>query len=248
MKWSDQGIVLSAKKHGENSLIVVLLTENHGKHAGLVRGGTNRRVRGIYEPGNFVIANWSARLEEHLGTWVCELVTAKAGLILNKPLRLSGLSSACAVAERSLPEREPHPIFFSNFKNLVDSINLNNWTAYYVNWEINLLAELGFGLDLTSCAATGSKENLIYVSPKSGRAVSKTAGKPYHHKLLPLPLFLRPGPESKQPPMSDLVLGLELTQYFLERHIFSYATGDEPSARTRFVDRLRQLATISCIE
>ncbi len=126
MKWSDKGIVLSAKKHGENSLIVVLMTEKHGKHAGLVRGGTHKRVRGIYEPGNFLIANWSARLEEHLGTWISELVTSNAGLILNNPLRLSGLSSACAVTERSLPEREPHPNFFSKLKNLVASIEINN--------------------------------------------------------------------------------------------------------------------------
>ena len=246
MNWFDQGIVLSARKYGENSLIVALMTATHGKHSGLVRGGTSKRVRGIYEPGNFVTANWNARLEEHLGIYTCELVASKAALILNDPLLLSGLSSACAVTECAFPEKEPHTVFFNYFQNLITTIDSPHWVKRYVSWEISLLTELGFGLDLSACAATGNRDNLIYVSPKSGKAVSKAVGKPYHHKLLPLPNFLTSDLEtSDNPSTADLAAGLEMAEYFLKRNIFIHNKGGEPPARTRFVDRLKQIATIS---
>ena len=246
MNWFDQGIVLSARKYGENSLIVALMTATHGKHSGLVRGGTSKRVRGIYEPGNFVTANWNARLEEHLGIYTCELVASKAALILNDPLLLSGLSSACAVTECAFPEKEPHTVFFNYFQNLITTIDSPHWVERYVFWEISLLTELGFGLDLSACAATGNRDNLIYVSPKSGKAVSKAVGKPYHHKLLPLPNFLTSDLEtSDNPSTADLAAGLEMAEYFLKRNIFIHNKGGEPPARTRFVDRLKQIATIS---
>ena len=246
MNWFDQGIVLSARKYGENSLIVALMTGTHGKHSGLVRGGTSKRVRGIYEPGNFVTANWNARLEDHLGIYTCELVASKAALILNDPLLLSGLSSACAVTECAFPEREPHSVFFNNFRNLVASLDSPNWVEHYVFWEIRLLTELGFGLDLSACAATGNSDQLVYVSPKSGKAVSKVVGEPYHHKLLPLPGFLTSNYENAgSPSTADLAAGLEMAEYFLKRNIFIHIKGGEPPARTRFVDRLKQLATIS---
>ena len=248
MKWSDQAIVLSSKKYGENALVVVLMTKTHGKHAGLVRGGTSKKARGLYEPGNFVTAHWNARLEDHLGIYTCELLASNAALVLNNPLILAGLSSACAVTERAFPERESHPIFFANLTELIASLGAMHWIAYYVSWELKLLADLGFGLDLSNCAATGSKEELVYISPKSGKAISKSAGKPYHHKLLRLPEFLTNDlKNSEKPSINDLVAGLELSRYFLQHNIFINYKNGEPPARIRFVDRLKHLATISCV-
>ena len=155
MNWSDQGIVLSARKHGESSLIVARMTASHGNHVGLIQGGVSKRWRGVYEPGNFLTVDWRARLEDHLGTFTCELVEAKAAPLLNNPCKLACLSSACAVTEYALPEREPHPWFYSTFKDLIISLDTKSWMEYYVFWEINLLAELGFGLELSVCAATG---------------------------------------------------------------------------------------------
>ena len=246
MNWSDQAIVLSSKKYSENSLVVILMTKYHGKHSGLVRGGTGKKVRGLYEPGNFVTANWSARLEDHLGIYSCELLSSNAALVLNTPLTLAGLSAACAVTERALPEREAYTNIFLHLTDLINSLDDVNWTANYVCWEIKLLAELGFGLDLSSCAATGQNERLIYVSPKSGKAISESAGKPYHHKLLSLPEFLTTG-INKNPSIRELIAGLELTNYFLRRYVFINYKNGEPPARTRFVDRIKQLATISCV-
>lgn len=246
MNWSDQGIVLSARKHGESSLIASIMTESHGSHMGLIRGGNSRRGRGVYEPGNFVAVKWQARLEDHLGAFTCELVEAKAALYLNNPWKLSCLSSACAVTEYALPEREPHPLFFGTFRDLLISLNTNYWMKFYILWELNLLAELGFGLELNVCAATGLKSQLAYVSPKSGQAVSKLAGKPYHDKLLPLPKFLTSDfDKSEEPSRLEILSGLELTGYFLNRYIFTHRPNEEPAARTRFIDRLKQLGTIS---
>ena len=223
------------------------MTASHGSHAGLIRGGASKRGRGVYEPGNFVTVDWQARLEDHLGTFTCELVEAKAALILNNPSKLACLSSACAVTEYSLPEREPHPLFYCTFKDLIISLDTERWMECYVFWEINLLAELGFGLELNVCAVTGRKNQLAYVSPKSGRAVSESAGKHYHDKLLPLPTFLTPHRETTEnPSTADVLAGLELSGYFLNRHIFTHHKNGEPAARTRFIDRLKQSATISC--
>ena len=186
MKWSDVGIVLSAKKYGERSTIVNLITAEHGRFAGLVRGGAGRRARGLFETGNFVTADWQARLEDHLGTYSCELLKSNAALVLDNPLLLAGLISACAVTERALPERDPQPQHYLNLSSLITAIHGERWIQRYVLWELTLLSELGFGLDLSACAATGSRDDLIYVSPKSGQAVSAEAGAPYQKKLLPL--------------------------------------------------------------
>ena len=246
MNWSDEGIVLSARKHGETSVIVTLMTTAHGCHAGLVRGGAGRRARGLYETGNFVTADWRARLEEHLGTYTCELLKPNAALVLDEPVKLAGLSSACAVTERALPEREPHPELYESLKTLVASIEEEGWLQRYVMWELGILTDLGFGLDLTSCAATGRQDNLVYVSPKSGQAVSEKAGAPYKEKLLPLPSFLSPlENDSGTPSKEDLAAGLELTGYFLERFVFIHHRSGGPAARTLFVDRLAQSATIT---
>jgi DNA repair protein RecO (recombination protein O) len=245
MNWTDDGIVLSARKHGETSLIVTLLTAVHGAHSGLVRGGAGKRARGIYEAGNFVTADWRARLEDHLGAYICELTSPNAAPVLGDALKLAGLSSACAVTERALPEREPMPEIFASLHALIEALEDDNWISRYVAWELDLLTQLGFGLDLTACAATGTSDNLVYVSPKSGQAVSEDAGRPYHDRMLPLPKFLKSLELQEDVRAEELVKGLELTGYFLDRHAFIHHKTGAPSARTRLVDRVKQLATIS---
>ena len=243
MDWTDRGIVLSARKHGENAVILALLTEAHGRHLGLVRGGAGRRARGLYQPGNLLEAAWRARIEDHLGSYSCELVRANAATVLDDPLRLAGLSALVAVIEAALPEREAHPSLYARVVDLIDHLGAADWLEHYVYFELALLRELGFGLDLSACAATGRNDQLVYVSPRTGRAVSASAGEPYQDKLLPLPAFLT-ADRSAAP--AEIVAGLALTGYFLERTLFTHPSpgrsGAPPAARTRFVDRLRQTA------
>ena len=239
MEWSDTGIVLSARRHGENAAVVSLLTEHHGRHAGLVHGALGRRARGLYQPGNALTARWQARLAEHLGRYTCELVRARASLVLDDPPRLAALAAVCALTEATLPERLPYPQVFGATGRLLDTLETGEtWAEAVVHWELALLAELGFGLDLSACAATGAIDDLAYVSPRSGRAVSQEAGAPYAEKLFPLPPFLlRPGTDAAN--AADIVAGLRLTGWFLERHVFSGQGGRMPAARERFIDRLQ---------
>ena len=240
MEWSDEGIVLSARKHGESAAIVTLLTREHGRHAGLVRGGAGRRARGLYQPGNRLHATWRGRLAEHLGSFTCELTQAVAAPLLEDPLRLACLSAVCAVAETSLPERETHVPVFEGLGVVLAALSESDdevWQSVYVRWEMGLLQELGFGLDLTRCAATGAQDGLTHVSPKTGRAVSAAAAEPYRDKLLVLPSFMLPGGAPTTP--RDVVDGLKTTGYFLERHVFSQRReARAPDARSRFIDRL----------
>ena len=238
MHWTDDGIVLSARPHGESSAVVQLLTRGQGRHAGLVRGGQGKRARGIYQPGNLVAANWTARLAEHLGNYTCELLESHAARVLDDPPRLAALSAAAAVSEAALPEREPHPACFEGFLALLAALPGDHWAEVYVRWELALLAELGFGLDLESCAAGGANDQLAYVSPKSGRAVSLAAGEPYRDKLLPLPGFLigRGGGGA-----AEVEQGLALTGFFLERHVFAPHHRDLPAARRRLAERFPAL-------
>ena len=183
--------LLAVRRHGESALIVELLTREHGRHLGLVRGGQSPKMRAVLQPGNEVAAAWRGRLSEHLGTIACELACAHAARLLDDPERLAGLAAATAIIAATLPEREPHADVFAAFAALLASLDsAEDWQARYIKWECGLLKALGFGLDLTRCAATGVTTDLAYVSPRSGRAVSRAAGQPYHDKLLPLPDFL----------------------------------------------------------
>lgn len=233
MDWTDDAIVLSARKHGENATITTLLTRERGVHAGLVRGGAGKRLRGLQEPGNWVEATWRARLAEHLGAYTLELRHAYAAEWLSDAARLAALSAACALSEGALPEREPHPAVYEGLKVLLDSLGDAHWAAVYVSWELGLLKELGFGLDLTCCAATGEVENLTYVSPKSGRAVSQTAGAPYRDRLLELPAFLVTG---EAPTTEQLHQGLRLSEFFLAHCVFQPHGKTLPRARARLHD------------
>ncbi len=236
MDWNDEGIVLSARKHGETSVIVRLMTRAHGVHAGLVRGGAGKRNRGLFQPGNRVAAVWRARLSEHLGSYTCEMIKAVAAPLLDDPLRLAGLSAACALTEATLPEREAHADVFEGLSVVLDSLDGDFWPVVYARWEVGLLGALGFGLDLRHCAATGSADDLVYVSPKTGRAVSRTAGEPYKDKLLALPAFLLNGGAGGD--SAAVADGLRLTGYFLERHVFAPHHQPLPAARQRLIERL----------
>jgi DNA repair protein RecO (recombination protein O) len=232
MEWTDDGIVLAARKHGESGLLLSLLTREHGRHAGLVKGGASRRAAGIYEPGNIVRAVWKARLEEQLGHFHCEALRSQAAGFLADAGRLAALSSACALIETAVPEREPHGGLFDSFQGLLGGLEDEAWAEIYVRWEVALLTELGFGLDLTACAATGQCDDLIYVSPKTGRAVSRAAGELWKDRLLPLPAFLAEG-EGGSP-----LEGMILTGWFLEHHVLAPHRKALPPARARLVDRL----------
>jgi DNA repair protein RecO (recombination protein O) len=246
MEWEDEGIVLATRRHGEGALIVQLLTRGHGRHAGLVRGGQGRKQRTVYEIGNRIAAVWKARLAEHLGALSGELLHAHAARVIEDPARLACLAAAAALAEASLPEREPHPAAYAGFSALLESLDADHgWAVGYVEWELLLLAELGFGLDLSRCAASGATADLVYVSPRSGQAVSAEAGEPYRDKLLPLPPFLLARGSARSPSPQDVVDGLALTGYFFDHRVFAPHGRDLPPARARFVDLIQRLATIA---
>lgn len=243
MNWSDEGIVLTVRKHGENAAIVTLITRNNGRYSGLVHGGFGSRARGIYQIGNLVSADWRARLSEHLGTMSCELQRPYAAALMTQRLPLLALISAAALLERLLPEREPYPNTFDRFRALIESLGDGpDWAQGYVHWERGLLDDLGYGLDLSACAATGTTDDLVYVSPRTGCAVSAAAGEPYRDKLLNLPGFLSGSTDRRT--ADDIRDGLRITGHFLTRCAKDADTGDLPSARAQFVDRLRRDATI----
>jgi DNA repair protein RecO (recombination protein O) len=240
VEWRDDAIVLSTRPHGETSALASVLTRDHGRHPGLVRGGVGRAARGLWQPGNRLSVTWKARLADHLGTLTGEMTEALAARIMDDPDRLALLAAVCAVADAAAPEREPMPRLFEDTAALLallagveapDSVSPG---AAYVVWEARLLADLGFGLDLSRCAATGANDDLVYVSPKSGRAVSASAGEPYKDRLLPLPPFLMGQGAGTAAQIAD---GLRLTGFFLERHVFHPRNRPLPAARERMVER-----------
>ena len=237
MDWTDDGIVLSTRKHGETSAIVHLLTRQNGVAAGLVRGGTGKRARGQLQPGNLLHAHWRGRLPEHLGTLTCEMSEALGAGVMDDAAALAAVGSACALTLMALPEHEAHPAVFDGLLVLLRSMDEGSWPTVYVKWELGLLQELGFGLDFSECAATGETEDLVYVSPKSGRAVSGSAGEPYKGKLLPLPVFLLDGGAADS--ADDIQRGLQLTGHFLAEHVLKPAGRALPDARQRLLRRLR---------
>ena len=214
MKWTDCGIILSTRPYGESNRIVSLLTLNHGRHAGLIRIPKTRSRLSI-EPGTFVEATWNARLSEHLGQWTLEVTAAMGARLLLQPLALTALSSACSLTDQCLAERHPYPPLYDLLKQLIeDLVHSPGCLISYVNYELALLKDLGFGLDLSVCAATGQQHDLIYISPKTGRAVSRKAGEPYKTHLLPLPPYWV---EESSPP--DIRTSLTVTGYFLSQHL-----------------------------
>lgn len=217
MEWRDEGVILSVRRHGETSAISEILTAQHGRVMGLVRGGRSKQQRPVLQAGNVVQAVWRARLEEQLGTFSLEPLNLRAGAIMEEPFRLAGLATLTGLAQL-LPEREPHPRVYDALRVVLDAIDHDDvWPALLVRWELGLLDELGFGLDLSQCAATGTRENLAFVSPRSGKAVSAEAGAPFRDRLFRLPPFLSGGGSASP---ADVVDGLKLAAYFLDRHVF----------------------------
>jgi len=217
MQWTDDGIVLGVKRHGETSGILELMTRAHGRHLGLVRGAFASRLKPVLQAGNSVSAAWRARLDEHLGNYAVEAQHLRAAHYFAVPHAIYGVSHLAALM-RLLPERDPHPAVYSALETILDRLDDAQASApMVVRFELQLLAELGFGLDLAQCASTGTTADLVHVSPKSGRAVSRAAGEPWADKLLPLPAFLRE-PDSVAP-AKDVANGFALTGFFLQRHV-----------------------------
>ncbi|MCB1488319.1 MAG: DNA repair protein RecO [Bauldia sp.] len=234
MQWTDEGIIIGTRRHGETSLIVELMTAAHGRHLGLVRGGRSRKQQPLLQPGNSVVATWRARLDEHLGTFTLEPVAQRAAHLMQSQAGLYGIQVLGALV-RLLPERDPHPQVHAALAAVLDWLDdPATGAALVVRFEVLMLEELGFGLDLESCAATGTAEELVFVSPKSGRAVSRGAGEPWRDRMLPLPRFLRE--TSATPPAGgDLVDAFRMTGYFLDRHVYGPRGLEVPGARDRLV-------------
>jgi DNA repair protein RecO (recombination protein O) len=238
MDWVDNGIMLTAVAHGETGAVVSVLTEQHGRHPGMVRGRT--RLRGVLEPGVPVVASWRGRLPHHLGYYQLEpRGGALLAAVLDDPARLLALAAVCQSVHDAVPERAPFPRLYHGLCGLLAALEAQDdpliWGAVLVRWELGLLAELGFGLDLNQCAATGRNDQLAYVSPRSGRAVSLSAGEPYHHRLLTLPPFLSGAGTITG---ADVLAGLVLTGFFLDRMVFAAVNCPLPVARVQLIDRL----------
>jgi DNA repair protein RecO (recombination protein O) len=240
MEWIDEGIVLGVKRHGETSIILELLTRAHGRHLGLVRGGSGPRLRGILQAGNTVRATWRARLDEHLGLYLVEAANLRAAGFLDKALALHGVTHLAALC-RLLAEREPHIAIYDALQAILERLEDPQTVAPMIaRFELDFLAELGFGLDLAACAATGAKDELVFVSPRSGRAVSRAAGEPYRDKLMRLPVFLRQ--DGAPPSPDDLLDAFTLTGFFLDRHAFAPRGLSLPQVRAQFVNALTREA------
>ena len=231
LEWTDSAILLSARPYGETGLIADLFTREHGRHAGLVRG---QKVRALLQPGNGLSVTWRARLPEQLGNYVVELARARAGSLMESRKSLTGLNAFCAVAMAALPEHQAHTPLYDAAEILLDAMvadDFAHWGPLYVRWEAGLLDALGFGLDLSQCAATGATDDLIYVSPRTGRAVSAEAGAEYAARLFPLPQFLLdPG---NIPDMAATRAGLGLTGHFLLDRVLEPHGREMPQARVR---------------
>jgi DNA repair protein RecO (recombination protein O) len=233
MQWTDDGIVLGAKRHGETSVILELMTLERGRHLGLVRGGAGTRLRGALQPGNLLRATWRARLDEHLGYYAVEGLNLRAAGLLGAAHAVHGVTHLAELC-RLLAEREPHGRVFAALQAILDGIDDPLIAATLIaRFELALLAELGFGLDLSCCAATGTTADLAYVSPRSGRAVSRAAGHDYRDKLLRLPDFLQS--DAGMPGAADLSDAFALTGFFLDRHAFAPRGMALPAARARFL-------------
>jgi len=244
MEWRDQGILLSSQTHGESAAIIEVLTPEHGRHAGVVRGGASRRMAPVLQPGAQLDVAWRARLEDHIGTYSVELIRSRAALTMSNRLALSGLNAITALLRFCLPEREAHPGLYSQTVTLLDMMqDMQLWPLTYLHWELALLNELGFGLDLTECAVLGQGANdLSFVSPRTGRAVSRAGAGQWADRLLPLPECLLMVTEA---PDQDVLAGLAVTGHFLHHHMAPELAGKPlPDQRQRMIDRLTARASL----
>ncbi|MBB5745742.1 DNA repair protein RecO [Brevundimonas variabilis] len=243
MDFHEEAFVLSARAHGDTGVVVDLLTETHGRRGAYVAGGASRKMKPFLQVGARVIVDYRARSSDHLGSARLEAMGEGPSALFDDAMALTGLAAAAAVAQGALPEREPHPGAFLAFEAMMAAFAIPEvWPAIFVRFEAGLLDDLGFGLDLSRCAATGSMDDLVYVSPRTGRAVSREAGAPYAEKMLKLPPFML----GAQAGLSegDVGAGLDLTGHFLEQFVFHPQNRPLPEARVWMIDRLRETGRI----
>ncbi|MET0940548.1 MAG: DNA repair protein RecO [Mesorhizobium sp.] len=239
MEWRDEGIILGIRRHGETAAIAEVMTREHGRHLGLVRGGRSRKLQPVLQPGNRVEVTWRARLDEHLGTFVVEPLELNAARLFDSAVAVYGLQTIAAHL-RLLPERDPHSGLFETLALMIGNLDDPAAAAeLVVRFELLILDELGFGLDLSACAATGERDDLAYVSPKSGRAVSRAAGAPWQEKMLPLPAFLLRGSSLRASP-ADVEDAYRLAGFFFTRHVYEPRGLREPDERHGFINALRK--------
>ncbi|MDD8021816.1 MAG: DNA repair protein RecO [Paracoccaceae bacterium] len=239
MDWHDHGTILSLRPHGETSAIIEVFTHAHGRHAGVVRGGASRKMVATLQPGSHVAVAWRARLQDHIGAYTVEPLRSRAGALSDR-LALMGLNSVCALLAFALPERAPHPALYAATEPLFEVIAAAHpgWIVDYLHWEIALLDELGIGLDLGRCAVTGTREDLAFVSPKSGRAVSRSGAGDWAPRLFPLPpCLLGQGPAT----IEEIGQGLRISGHFLDRCAADHSHRALPEARNRLIDAIARL-------
>ena len=239
MDWRDEGTLLSVCRHGESNAIIEAFTAAHGRHAGIVRGGAGRRMRPHLQPGAQLDLSWRARLEDHMGSYTVEPIRSRAAIVMGDPLALAGMNAALGLLSWALPERAPHPELYERTQLLLDMIGISEaWPLAYLRWELALLEEMGFGLDLSRCAVRGTAEDLAYVSPRSGRAVSRAGAGEWAAKLLPLPpalLGIGSGPPE------EIIAGLSTTGFFLQHRMAAqFVNRPVPAARERLLSALRR--------
>lgn len=239
IEWRDEGTLLKVRKHGETSVIIEVFTATHGRAAGIVRGGISRKIAPILQPGAQLDVRWKARLEEHLGSFAVEPIRSRTAIAMSDRTALAGLNAVNALLEFALPERESHPSLYTRSVQLLDLLGQGEvWPLGYLQWEMAVLNELGFGLDLSSCAVTGATDDLVYVSPRSGRAVARTAAGEWADRMLPLPpVMLGKGDAN----MAEILAALTTTGHFLENNL-ARSLGDRPppEARRRLIDAFRK--------
>lgn len=243
MEWRDEGILLSVRRHAEHNVIIDTLTREHGRHAGLVRGGRSQKLAPVLQPGAQLALEWRARLDEHLGVFRVEPVAGRAASLMQRRLALSAFNAMSALVLSFVPEREPNAALYEAARSLVDALTTDqdDWPVLYAEWELGLLAALGFGVDLSRCAATGESDDLAYVSPRSGRAVSRAAGGPWADRMLPLPGFLT-GATTATP--GDVREALRMTEWFLTHWVCpAFERPALPEARKRLIDLLERQAS-----
>ena len=250
-EWNDVGIVLSAKKYGEKGLIVNILTETHGRYVGWLNNYKTKNILSSVQPGNLVKVVWKSRIIEQMGNFKIELISSISGKIFDEKLKLQALTSLCSLLEKFLPERQIYSEVFNATKAFLDFIVINDevdneqWIKWYVKWEIGLLSSIGFSLDLKQCAVTGQKNNLHYVSPKTGKAVSGDGAGKFAPKLLKLPKFLGGAEVIGSSVHEEIIMGLNLTTYFFKNKLLSSINDTRlmnlPNPRDRLENMIKKL-------
>ncbi|MEN8842174.1 MAG: DNA repair protein RecO [Octadecabacter sp.] len=241
IEWRDEGALLKVRKHGENSAIIEVFTPDRGLTAGIVRGGTSRKIAPLLQPGAQLDVTWKARLEDHLGSFTVEPVRSRTALVMQDRLALAGLNAVTGILSFVLPDREKHAPLYCRTVALLDLLGQNDvWPLAYLQWEVALLEEMGFGMDLSACAVSGLNDDLFYVSPRTGRAVSRLAAGDWADRLLPLPHVLLGKGDAD---IGEIVKALRTTGHFLNNHLAkSLGNRQIPEARQRLIDTMKRLA------